>query len=47
MQLVLVVIFGFILIGLIAPRFEGRQQVVVASFAIMLAAAQFFFARFL
>jgi MFS-type transporter involved in bile tolerance (Atg22 family) len=47
MQLMLTVIFGFILIGLIARRFEGRQQVVVATFAIMLAFAQFFFPRFL
>ena len=47
MQLVLFVIFGFILIGLLARRFEHGQQIVVVSFACMLAFAQFFFARFL
>jgi hypothetical protein len=47
MQLMLAVIFGFVLIGLVAPRFEGRQQVIIAGFALVLAFCQFFFPRFL
>ena len=47
MQLMLAVIFSFVLIGLVAPRFEGRQQVIIASFALALAFGQFFFPRFL
>ena len=47
MQLVLVLILCWALIGFAAPRFAGRQQVIVVSFACALAFAQFFFARFL
>ena len=47
MQLVLAVVFGFVLIGLVSRRFERMQQVVVMTFAGLLALAQFFFARFL
>lgn len=47
MQLVLAVVFGFVLIGFASQRFQARQQVVVVTFALGLAFAQFFFARFL
>jgi hypothetical protein len=47
MQLVLFLILCWVLIGFAAPRFAGRQQVIVVGFAFCLAFAQFFFARFL
>jgi len=47
MQLVLVIIFVFVLIGLISRTFDRRQQVAISAIAVSLAAAQFFFSRFL
>jgi hypothetical protein len=47
MQLVLAIIFLFVLIGLVSPEFDRRQQAAIATVAVGLAAAQFFFARFL
>jgi hypothetical protein len=45
--LVLVIIFVFVLIGLISRDFGRPQQVGIAAIAVCLAGAQFFFARFL
>lgn len=47
MQLVLAIIFVFVLIGLISRSFDRRQQVGISAIAVSLAAAQFFFSRFL
>ena len=47
MQLVLVIIFVFVLTGLISRTFDRRQQVAISAIAVSLAAAQFFFSRFL
>lgn len=47
MQLVLVIIFVFVLIGLVSSDFDRRQQVGITAIAMSLAAAQFFFSRFL
>jgi len=47
MQLVLVIIFAFVLLGLISPTFGRRQQVGISVIAVSLAVAQFFFSRFL
>ena len=46
-QLVLAIIFVFVLVGLISPSFDRRQQVGISAIAVSLAAAQFFFSRFL
>jgi hypothetical protein len=45
--LVLAIIFVFVLIGLTSRTFDRRQQAGIATIAVSLAAAQFFFARFL
>jgi hypothetical protein len=47
MQLVLLLALIFVLIGLIPRTFDGRQQAVVAGLAVMLAALQYSFSRFL
>lgn len=47
MNLMLSVIFTFVMVGLVARRFGRRQQVLVTLGAIMLAVAQYAFPRFL
>jgi hypothetical protein len=47
MQLVLLILFSFAVLGLTSRRFDARQQVVIAVSAVALAVAQFTFARFL
>jgi hypothetical protein len=46
MQLVLLVCVAFVLIGVIPRQFDGRQQVVIATLAVLLAGLQFFYSRF-
>jgi hypothetical protein len=47
MQLVLLLSLVFVLIGVIPRTFDGRQQAVVATLAMLLAALQYSFSRFL
>ncbi|HYK98085.1 MAG TPA: hypothetical protein VEU77_06800 [Candidatus Acidoferrales bacterium] len=47
MNLMLSMIFLFVLVGLIARRFGPRQQLLVTLVALALAAAQYTFPRFL
>jgi hypothetical protein len=47
MQLVLLVCVVFVLIGVVPRTFDGRQQAVVTTLAVLLAALQYSFSRFL
>lgn len=47
MQLVLVILFAFALIGFASRRFDARQQAIIVMVSVVLAMAQFTFARFL
>jgi hypothetical protein len=47
MQLMLVVIFSFLALGLLAPRIGRREQWIIAAIAVLMACLYFFPSRFM